>query len=65
MSSRTDLNEAALNMTKLLSFIIGLNDTQIEAVMNHGQARRLRDETLNMLRYAVQAKARARGEHTQ
>lgn len=61
MSSRTDLNEAALNMTKLLSFITGLNDAQVDTVVNHGQARRLRDETLNMLRCAVQA----RGEHTQ
>ncbi len=57
MSTRTELNEAALNMTKLLTLLTGLNDDQVDTLLvNQGPARRLKKETLNMLRYAEQAK---------
>jgi len=62
MSSRTDLNEAALNMTKLLTLITGSNNEQVDILLiNQGSARRLKEETHNMLQYAIQAKEE--GEH--
>jgi len=57
MSNRTDLNEAALNMTKLLTLITGLNDEQVDILLvSHGPAHRLKEVTHNMLQYATQAK---------
>ena len=62
MSSRTDLNEAALNMTNLLTLITGMNDEQLDALMiNPQSAYLLKVDTLNMLRFAVQSKER--GDH--
>ncbi len=57
MSSRTDLNEAALNMTKLLTLITGLNDEQVDALMlGSYTTRHLKYETLNMLQRAIKRK---------
>lgn len=54
MSSRTDLNEAALNISKLLSVLTGMDDRQVEILLvNHRVAERLKDETSNMLKYAL------------
>lgn len=64
MSSRRDLNEAAINLTKLLTLITGLNDEQVDALVVEGEAYylgRLRDETRNILRFATQAKKE--GQH--
>lgn len=58
MSSRTDLNEAATNMVKLLTLITGLDDTQVDALMIEGSALHLKDKTLNILRHAIQVKER-------
>ncbi len=57
MSARLDLNEAALNMSKMLALITGLNDKQLDALLVSRDApARLKAITIDLLRYAAMAK---------